>query len=348
MVNNDTAHYVVSNRDAAEWEVGLGTWNTGVLLARTTVLASSNSNALVNFSTGTKDVHITLPAARTLQLDAGLGIPIPEAGSTPATPASGIIKLFARERAGRMLLSFIGPSGLDSSLQPGLWGNRVAMVGPGRTTAINTFMCSVQTATTISHPAPGTGSLAESIYRTRFQTSTTAGNASGFRTDQIALRGNGTTARGGFFYSCRFCSGSISLAGGQVFIGLRASNAALSTEPSAITNMLGVGKDIGDTNWQFMRNDGSGTATKVDLGVAIANNQTFDVRIFCAPGGSDVFVLVEQIANTGVATPLLDASYNTDIPTATSILSMQVQVRNGATAAANNIEHARSYIESDF
>jgi hypothetical protein len=33
-------------------------------LSRTTVISSSNSNSLVNFSAGTKNVFVTYPAAR--------------------------------------------------------------------------------------------------------------------------------------------------------------------------------------------------------------------------------------------------------------------------------------------
>lgn len=47
---------------ATEWEVGIGLWRTGNFLVRGSVLASSNSGALVSFSAGTKDVFCTLPA----------------------------------------------------------------------------------------------------------------------------------------------------------------------------------------------------------------------------------------------------------------------------------------------
>lgn len=46
----------------AEWEVGIGVWNTGNLLTRSKVLASSNSGALVSFSAGSKDVWCDFPA----------------------------------------------------------------------------------------------------------------------------------------------------------------------------------------------------------------------------------------------------------------------------------------------
>lgn len=61
--NGDTTLYAIVGQTGTEWEVGLGTFTTsGTTLARTTVLASSNSNAAVSFSSGTKDVFITIPA----------------------------------------------------------------------------------------------------------------------------------------------------------------------------------------------------------------------------------------------------------------------------------------------
>ena len=60
--NNDTVFYAISHQTAGEWEIGLGTWATGGSLARTSVLASSNSGSVVSLSAGTKDVFVTSPA----------------------------------------------------------------------------------------------------------------------------------------------------------------------------------------------------------------------------------------------------------------------------------------------
>jgi len=276
------------------------------------------------------------------------GTPQLVAGSVPSTPASGRLKLFAVARASRILPAFIGPSGLDSPLQPAIFANRVAIITPNRTTTVSNFGCGSQTAVTLSHPAPSTASMAESLYRTRFQTSTTAGNASGVRTDQQVVRGNGTTGRGGFYHAARFCTGSIALSGGQFFCGLQGSNAALAGEPSALLNLLAVGKDIADTNLQFMRNDGAGAAVKTDLGIAYAANIALNLRVFCPPSSSEIWVLVERINNDGTTTTLLDTSYTTDIPATTTFLAMHCQVRNGATAAAANVDMVQLYVESDY
>ena len=69
--NGNTTYYTIAHQTANEWEVGIGTYtSSGTTLARTTVLASSNSGSLVNFSAGTKDVFVTYPAERTIT---GLG-----------------------------------------------------------------------------------------------------------------------------------------------------------------------------------------------------------------------------------------------------------------------------------
>ena len=65
MTNGDTTYYAIVHTTSGvdEWEVGLGTWNTGNTLTRTTVLAGSNGASAQDFSAGTKDVFMTYPAA---------------------------------------------------------------------------------------------------------------------------------------------------------------------------------------------------------------------------------------------------------------------------------------------
>ena len=65
MTNGDTTYYAIVHTASGtdEWEVGLGTWNTGNTLTRTTVLAGSNGTSAQTFSAGSKDVFMTYPAA---------------------------------------------------------------------------------------------------------------------------------------------------------------------------------------------------------------------------------------------------------------------------------------------
>lgn len=55
--------YFISNQAAAEWERGTGHLSASTTLVRDTVLASSNANAAVSFSAGTKDIANDVPAA---------------------------------------------------------------------------------------------------------------------------------------------------------------------------------------------------------------------------------------------------------------------------------------------
>jgi len=63
--NTNSTYYTIAGQGTAEWEVGIGTYtSSGTTLSRDTVLASSNSGSLVNFSSGTKDVFCDYPAGR--------------------------------------------------------------------------------------------------------------------------------------------------------------------------------------------------------------------------------------------------------------------------------------------
>jgi hypothetical protein len=63
--NGNSTYYTIAGQTTSEWEVGIGTYtSSGTTLSRTTVLASSNSGSLVNFSAGTKDVFVTYPSER--------------------------------------------------------------------------------------------------------------------------------------------------------------------------------------------------------------------------------------------------------------------------------------------
>jgi hypothetical protein len=76
--NGNTTYYTIAGQTGSEWEVGIGTYtSSGTTLARTTVLASSNSGSLVNFSAGTKDVFVTYPAEKSVNQDANGRVLIP-------------------------------------------------------------------------------------------------------------------------------------------------------------------------------------------------------------------------------------------------------------------------------
>ena len=82
--NGNTTYYCISDKFGSNWEVGIGTYTaSGATLARTTVLSSSNANALVVFTAGIKDVFVTYPSSKGLWKDASdnaIGLGTPSAG----------------------------------------------------------------------------------------------------------------------------------------------------------------------------------------------------------------------------------------------------------------------------
>ena len=63
--DGNSTYYTITG--TTEWEVGIGTYTaSGTTLSRTTVISSSNSGSLVNFSAGSKNVFVTYPAARSI------------------------------------------------------------------------------------------------------------------------------------------------------------------------------------------------------------------------------------------------------------------------------------------
>ena len=77
--DGNTTYYAIVNRDESEWETGVGTVTDASTdtLARTTVIASSNSDSAVDFSAGTKDVFTTLPASKAVYEDASSDVTLP-------------------------------------------------------------------------------------------------------------------------------------------------------------------------------------------------------------------------------------------------------------------------------
>ena len=88
--NGNTTYYAIYGGN--NWEVGIGTYTSiGTSLSRDTVLASSNSNSLVNFGSGDKAVFVTYPAEKSVNEDAAGNVNINITGSAvTATTATNL------------------------------------------------------------------------------------------------------------------------------------------------------------------------------------------------------------------------------------------------------------------
>jgi hypothetical protein len=139
----DTFYYAIQGQSTAEWEIGVGTYASTNQFARTTVLASSASGSAVSFSSGTKNVFITLAAARTLQLKSG---DTPTAGSIPYGDGS-TLSYSSVGTAGQVLVS--GGSGSPTWSSVGT-GSVTSVAVSGGTTGLTTSGGPVTTSGTIT------------------------------------------------------------------------------------------------------------------------------------------------------------------------------------------------------
>ena len=108
--DGNTTYYAISSALGSEFEVGIGTYTqSSDELSRDTVLASSNSGSLVNFSAGTKDVYVVYPADKAVYKDESGVVPATTfttvamtsgtVQNDPSTPASVVNKAYVDEVA---------------------------------------------------------------------------------------------------------------------------------------------------------------------------------------------------------------------------------------------------------
>lgn len=116
LTNTQTAYYAAT--DGTNWEVGLGTYATsGNTLARTTVLASSNSGSAVSWAAGTKNIWLDLPANILSLLAAGTtgsGNVVLATSPTLVTPALGTPVSGNLSNCTNIPGSIMTPMGVDS------------------------------------------------------------------------------------------------------------------------------------------------------------------------------------------------------------------------------------------
>jgi hypothetical protein len=193
-----------------------------------------------------------------------------------------------------------------------------------------------------------TTSFATKHQRNRY-TSTAAINS------QAGVRGSGNqfwrgdaAGFGGFYVEFQFHVVD-TLTAAKNFIGLSSGGGVITlgsgVEVSSKTNIVGIGADTTDTNFQFMHNDGSGAANRIDLGASFpantAETAVYNVQLFCLPNGSEIKYRVERLDSAAIATGTL----TTDIPVSATFLCWHVLRDSAANASATIIDFHHMYAE---
>jgi hypothetical protein len=271
--------------------------------------------------------------------------------ANPAAPSAGNLRIFARAQAGRMLPAVIGPSGLDTNLQPALFRNTVYMWLPGTstTTSINwgTNWTARNSGTSAAqaHPTKASTNDMTSMNRATFSTGTTATGTSGIQSGAtVAFRGN-AAGRGGFFFFSRFGVETFR-SDVQLFVGLTARNAAMTQDPSLDNNSIGLCKDAADTDWHILTRGTTATKTALGTPLAVAAGTILDFMMFCPPNSSQVTF---RLVNAMTGTVYSDGQVvSTNLPTNTTFMFAHAGIRSTVGTTAALLALNRLYIESDL
>lgn len=276
-------------------------------------------------------------------------ITLPAQSSTPPAPGAGTLNIYNQPSAGRQMLRAIGPSGLDTIVQPALFGNGVLMLSPNTTSNMDTIgTVAPTTVGTMSTPVLTSTSLRTSSRRSQVLSAATANSVAAIRIAYASVWRGSSAGLGGFFFRTRFATGS-SVATQRLIVGLTSATTAIATtqDPQALTNCVFLGNGTGDTNLQIMANDGSGTCQKVDLGAnfpSFTAEQVIDVTFFCAANSSTIGYSVTLLNDGSTATGTLSGS---ELPVNSTFLAPHVYMNNGGTAAAVTLDIMKLYIETD-
>lgn len=342
---------IASNGASGYLEAGntfFGTTKSGESYSRTVIQFDDGK---IGFGPGnaTRDTWLYREALNRLKTDetfiAKL-LELPSQASIPAAPDADKLTMFSKNRAGRMTLNAIGPSGVDIAFQPALFGNTIVMwvPGTGTTTAIGfgTTWTARNTTGAQAHPAKATTNFLTQMLRATFSSTTAVNTGAGIQSaNTVAVRGN-AAGIGGFFFFARFGVETLAATGQQLLVGLTALNAVLGGEPSAQNNTVGIGKDAADTNWQLIFR---GTAaTKVDTGLAVTAGVVLDLYMFCKPNDTKITVRVVR-ANDG-SVIIDNVEYSTNLPANTTFLYVEAHLRNTGTAI-NALALNKIYVETD-
>ncbi len=222
----------------------------------------------------------------------------------------------------------------------------ISVFGNG-TANVSTTGNTLVTTGTVSSPAIDFSAIPVSGFRRIEYTSSAATNsAAGFRTtpSNLAVNGTGSTSGGGFRVSIRFGISALT-SGTMAFAGVWVTSSAMSTAPTSMTNMVGVGIDPGDANLHFFCNDGSGTATKTSLGSSFGLSTSpldfYRLTITCArPTVGFHYQLVNLRTNA-----VTSGFVSSNTPVAASNMAVACYVNTNTSTTAAKVQLSNVYAE---
>ncbi len=277
----------------------------------------------------------------------------------PAAPATDNLRVYAKKVSGRMLLKIKGASGLDSPLQPALFGNNTIMFNPTSGTTVTggfgTLWVKGSSTGIVSTPIPSVTApaITNQMHRTRHQNVvTTTNQAMGIRAnavDSFQFWEGNAPGLGGFFFTTRFNLDSYPAASIRIFAGLSASGTEAVISDTLQNNTMGLWHDTTDaaTTLNFVtRNATATTKTAITLSNAMAAGSSYDFYMYMKQNDTTAYYRLDDIVN-GVS---YEGNTTLTLPVNSAFMAPQVEMSNGTAnigVGGTAIGIERIYIESD-
>jgi len=251
------------------------------------------------------------------------------------------------------MLGYIDPIGHDNAIQPLFGRNGMKIWQPaGNSTTITAIGAAALTATgTATAANVATTNRHTQIRGLEYLVTVAATTAvAGFRDGVAQYYLSNSAGSGGFHFVCRFGPATgVATTTHRLFVGMTsATGAPTDVQPSSLTNMFGVGYDAADNNIQFFNNDGAGTATKTDLGIAVPTADrasVYELAMYAAPNSTTIYYTFKDLAQGGST---VSGSVNTDIPAVNTLLAARGWMSVGGTSSVIGIALKSLYLESDY
>lgn len=283
--------------------------------------------------------------------------------ATPAAPPAGEVRLFAKSQTGqRNALSILYPNGREARLdedeseflqlayRPA--ANSNALLGDG---SLPQTITGTATASTVQ-----VTNFFQMFPRIEARVATASATAvAGFRGGNAIVRvGKDANAPGGFNFRCAWGPSAYNLpTTHRACCGLLNTTAVpTDVEPSTQLNGVWMGWDAADTNIQIMHNDGTGAATKIDLGASFpvptgADINTVYLLELYSPNETTQSVEYRVVKyNAASRSVLAEASgtITTNLPSVTTLLANRVWVSVGGTSSQVGVALFGVSIDLDY
>jgi hypothetical protein len=318
------------------------TGQIGFVSTGNVVISIINTTAVGIGSNTTANVIITPTSITALANTANIG----------STATLGQASIFVQNVAGKEILSYIGNTGLTNFAQSFIPRKSINYIEPAgfNSTTLSTFGIAVAQTSAITAAALATTNFLTASKGISFSTTAALGITTAITGSNLSFwRGNAAGLGGWLFYS-RFGFPAVTV-GTRFFVGLQGSTTVqANANPTAQTNIIGIGADTGSANIYIFTANGTANASgATQLGAGApwgitANNSVYEFIMYAPSNGSTVSYLVNRLdsANTfsGTFTAL-------NLPVNTTTLTPAVWVNSGNNGTISTLKFMQLYIETE-